>query len=523
MYRADVDTEPTSALGPFEALRRIARWLVAPPARDATPGHLWPRWIFLRLLGLWFFSAFYSLWFQARGLIGPSGLLPAAPYLASVGEQLAWKRLWYAPTVLWLGSSDRALLALCAFGMVASLLLLANLWPRVAVAACTLAFLSFIAALQDFASYQSDGMLLEAGLVSCFFAPTGLRPGLGAGSPPSRLSLFALQWLWFRIYFESGVVKILSRDVEWRRLTAMAHYYEYGPLPSWIGWYAQELLPHAFHAATAFATLALELVVVWALFLPRRFKIALCLVVTPFQIGIIVTSNYAFLNYLVLSLGLLLLDDRFLARLGLKTADIAPTAAPRLWLWTQGVVLGWQIYATTELMTFGALPFLPRWPADLLGPSRFANRYGLFAVMTRQRDEIEFQGSNDGVNWIPYRFRYKPQDPSEPPGVYAPYQPRFEWNLWFASLANWHRDPWVIHCQRRLLEGSPEVLQLFRSDPFEGRPPSEVRAFLWHYHFASPAEKQARGVYWTREEAGLYSPTLRRLPDGRIVRADADP
>src|SRR5208282_5257102 len=133
------------------------------------------------------------------------------------------------------------------FGMIASLLLLANLWPRVAVGACTLAFLSFISGLQDFASYQSDGMLLEAALISAFLAPSGRRPGLGARSPPSRLSLFALQWLWFRIYFESGVVKILSHDVEWRQLTAMDHYYEYGPLPSWLGWYAQQLLPHAFH------------------------------------------------------------------------------------------------------------------------------------------------------------------------------------------------------------------------------------------------------------------------------------
>jgi lipase maturation factor 1 len=518
-----VKTEAPPAFTPFQSLRRSARWLVVPPARGETAGHLWPRWIFLRLLGVWFFSAFYSLWFQAPGLIGPNGLLPAAPYLASVAEELGWKRFWYAPTVLWIGSGDHALLALCAFGMAASLLLVVNLAPRAAVAACTLAFLSFIMGLQAFASYQSDGMLLEAGLISCFFAPDGMRPRLGARSPPSRLSLFALRWLWFRIYFESGVVKILSHDVEWRHLTAMDHYYEYGPLPSWVGWYVQELLPHAFHAATAFATLAIELVLVWALFLPRRFKIALCLLVTPFQIGIIVTSNYAFLNYLVLSLGLLLLDDRFLATFGLRTPEIDPAASGRVWLWAQGLVLSWQLYATTVLMTFGALPFLPTWPVELLAPARLANRYGLFAFMTRQRDEIEFQGSLDGVTWTPYPFRYKPQDPTEAPGLYAPYQPRFEWNLWFASLANWHRDPWVVYCEQKLLEGSPEVLELFRSDPFAGHPPTEVRAFLWHYHFATPAERRAKGVYWTREEAGLYAPTLRRLPDGRIVRDQADP
>lgn len=69
--------------------------------------------------------------------------------------------------------------------------------------------------------------------------------------------------------------------------------------------------------------------------------------------------------------------------------------------------------------------------------SRIANQYGLFAVMTRGRYEIEFQGSNDGQNWLAYPFRYKPQALDRPPGIYAPYQPRFDWNLWFASLGDW--------------------------------------------------------------------------------------
>ncbi len=64
--------------------------------------------------------------------------------------------------------------------------------------------------------------------------------------PPSRASLFLLQWEWFRIYFESGLVKLLSGDTEWRHLTAMDEYYQNGPLPTWVGWYIQHL-PHWFH------------------------------------------------------------------------------------------------------------------------------------------------------------------------------------------------------------------------------------------------------------------------------------
>src|SRR5205823_12391026 len=123
-------------------------------------------------------------------------------------------------------------------------------------------------------------------------------------------------------------------------------------------------------------------------------------------------------------------------------------------------------------------------PERVLEPFRVANPYGLFATMTDARYEIEFQGSRDGgATWIPYQFRYKPQDPNERPGIYAPYQPRFEWNLWFASLAPAQASPWVVAAQARLLERSPAVLALFRRDPFHGRPPDQVRAVLWQYWF----------------------------------------
>jgi hypothetical protein len=46
-----------------------------------------PRWIFLRALAAIYFSAFYSLLFQIKGLIGPDGILPAQQYLAAVGRE----------------------------------------------------------------------------------------------------------------------------------------------------------------------------------------------------------------------------------------------------------------------------------------------------------------------------------------------------------------------------------------------------------------------------------------------------
>ena len=136
-------------------------------------------------------------------------------------------------------------------------------------------------------------MLLEAGFISLFFAPPGFLPGLGRAHPPTRASLFLLRWEWFRIYFESGVAKMASGDLSWRHFTAMDDYYQNGPLPTWIGWYVQHF-PHWFHASTVILTFAIELVIVWMVFLPRRFRIICFCIITPFELGIIFTANYAF-------------------------------------------------------------------------------------------------------------------------------------------------------------------------------------------------------------------------------------
>ena len=530
----------------------VMGWLFRPAESRS---RLVPRWVFLRLLGGIYFSAFFSLVFQIRGLIGPKGILPADRYLPAVAQSFGHWRFWYAPTLLWCSSGNAALDALCWVGMIASLLLLFNVWPRGSLALCFVCFLSFVSAAQDFSGYQSDGMLLEAGFVALFFAPPGLLPGLGRDYAASRASLFLLQWEWFRIYFESGVVKLLSGDLQWRHFTAMDEYYQNGPLPTWIGWYVQHL-PHSFHAATVYATLALELGLVWMMFLPRRWRIVCFFIVTPWQIGVILTANYTFLNYLVLALGVLLLDDEFLSdRLPAKwpvrflesTSKSAIHAAKEkeaavseralsesaffasttlrilgsIKLSVSALMLSWIFYATSAELVwiFGAVP-LPTSPVMALEPFRIANRYGLFAVMTRGRYEIEFQGSNDGENWIPYKFSYKPQALNAAPGIYAPYQPRFDWNLWFASLGSWRDYPIVANTEVQLLSNDKDVLALFADNPFEKLPPHKVRAVLWQYWFTSVEEKRKSGMWWRRQLLGSYAPTLETGADGKIKVAE---
>jgi hypothetical protein len=541
------------------------RWLF--DGRRGLVDRLIPRWIFLRALGAIYFSAFYSLLFQIKGLIGPIGILPAQQYLAAVARAFGEARYWYAPSLYWISSSGQMLMAVTWIGLIASVMAFLNLWPRLSFFVCFVSFLSFVAASSEFSSYQSDGMLLEAGFLALFVAPRRLMPGWGADQPVSRASLFLLQWEWFRIYFESGMVKLLSGDEQWRNMTAMDEYYQNGPLPTWIGWYAEHL-PHWFHVASAVGTLVMELGVVLMLFFPRRVRLVCFLIVTPWEIGVILTANYTFLNYLVLSLGFLLLDDgtlrRFIprrwrphavsavpgaelreeVRLSILAnegsaapddglASIPPTGKDPHPNWLRGIaghwrairlavaalLLAWIAYDTTAEMIgipFRSVP-LPNAPIAALEPFRVANQYGLFAVMTRGRYDIEFQGSNDGENWIPYRFRNKPQALNEPPRIYAPYQPRFDWNLWFASLGDWHQSEIVPLTEERLLGNDPDVLTLFKGNPFAQAPPKLVRAVLWQYWFTSIEEKRRTGNWWRSQFLGLYAPEIARAPDGKFV------
>jgi hypothetical protein len=542
----------------------VVRWLF--DSRSGPANRFLSRWIYLRALGAIYFSAFFSLVFQIRGLIGPQGILPASEYLKSIAGQAGYFRYWYVPSILWLSSGAHMLTGFCWVGMAAAVLLVFNIWPRGMLVVCFVCFLSFVSAAGDFSGYQSDGMLLEAGFLSLFLAPGGFRPGFGEPRPPVRAALYLLLWEWFRIYFESGVAKIMGGDPEWRNFTAMDDYYQNGPLPTWIGWYVQHL-PHWFHTGTAALTLALELVLIWAAFLPRSVRIVLFFFVTPWQIGIILTANYTFLNYLVLILAFLLLDDRFLAKLfpkgwkmpsveraivpairsgppagaplsilvtpssqskdqsSAKTADPHGDLRPKIRSWLSSlrvavvtVFLLLIFYATTAQMVWMIVPGtpLPTSPVAMLEPFRIANRYGLFAVMTRGRYEIEFQGSNDGQTWTAYLFRHKPQELDKAPRIYAPYQPRLDWNLWFASLGEWRDNPMVLRTERRLLSNDSDVLTLFAANPFPNRPPRQVRAVLWQYWFTSMAEKRAHGLWWRRELLGLYAPAIQLDPDGRV-------
>ena len=450
-------------------------------------------WIFLRALALIYFSAFASFGLQAAGLIGERGILPAGRYLDAVRTMFGVSGLWMMPTVFWIAHSDAVLKAGCAAGAVISIVLLFGYFERTALVLLYILYLSLCTVGQDFMSFQWDMLLLEAGFLAIF---------LGS----SKIVILLFRWLLFRLMFLSGAVKLMSHDLAWRHLTAMSYHYMTQPLPTPLAWYMYQL-PMGFQKASTFAVFVIELGVPFLIFAPRlwRYFGAACL--TGLQLLIFLTGNYTFFNLLAIALSLFLLDDSVLRWGG--------QSRPRRTFSSGTIVLAALILLLSALelseMFFGADSSLVR----LAAPFGIVNTYGLFAVMTTTRQEIVVEGSNDGENWLPYQFPFQPGDLNRAPRWVAPYQPRLDWQMWFAALSRGQVPPWFENLMVRLLQGSPPVLGLMKTNPFPAAPPKYVRALLFDYSFTTFPERHATGDWWRRKPLGLYFPQI-SLDDVRM-------
>ncbi|MDE3165574.1 MAG: lipase maturation factor family protein, partial [Acidobacteriota bacterium] len=215
---------------------------------------------------------------------------------------------------------------------------------------------------------------------------------------------------------------------------------------------------------------------------------------------ILLTGNYTFFNWLTISLCLWLViePDRSLPR---PLPHRAVSAALAGFIAFMSALL--------FLTLFGG-PLPPAGGAILhaVDPLRLVNSYGLFAVMTTTRPEIVVEGSRDGETWLPYEFPFKPGDPARMPPLVAPYQPRLDWQMWFAALGTYQENGWFVNFMVRLLQGDRAVLALLKTNPFGGTPPKYVRARLFEYHFTRFGEKG----WWRREEKGLYFPGVSLKP-----------
>jgi predicted DCC family thiol-disulfide oxidoreductase YuxK len=496
------------------------------------PAHLLTGKVFLSSLAIIYLIAFLSLWSQVEGLVGSKGILPAETFITAVAKQadsdgISVGRFWNVPTLCWISASDWFLNVQCAAGVFLAGMLLFGIAPAPSLFLLWLIYLSLTVVGREFLGFQWENLLLETGFLAIFLSPLQLWRHKKPDAPTSRIMIWLLRWLLFHLMLESGLVKLLSGDETWRNLTALAVHYETQPLPTWIGWWAHQM-PLWFHKITCAGMFFIELVVPFFFFAPRRLRFVAGILTASLQIVVLLTGNYTYFNLLTLALCIPLLDDFALRRVFAfirrrKAVTEATTISPSSSEYGTTFLTQRRIaFAVIALLIlcFTTIPFLLRlglpspirgWALSMyrsVSPLRSFNSYGLFAVMTTSRPEIIVEGSNDGVNWLAYEFKHKPGDLKRRPGFVAPHQPRLDWQMWFAALGNVQGNMWFVNFSGRLLQGSPEVLDLIEKNPFPGKPPRYVRALVYDYRFTTPTERKQSGHWWRRELKGVYLPPI---------------
>ena len=464
-------------------------------------------WIFMRLLGCIYLSAFISFGIQALGLVGSEGLLPLNNYLDYLSNQYGQNAWQYAPMIFWFYFSDAFLQFVCLFGVICALFIIFDFFTTVSLVLAYLLYLSLVYAGQTFMTFQWDLLLLEAGFLAIFL---GNR---------SNLMIWLYRWLVFRFVFLGGLVKILSGDPSWDSLTALNYHFETQPLPTLIAWYAHHL-PEWFLMTSTAATLIIELIIPFLIFTPRRFRILSAWTFIIFQTLIILTGNYNFFNLLPIIMCLFLMDDahvkRFLpqfliSRLSSRKIRMAGKLKQAfLILFTVLILLA----SSEQLVSMIKKNKQFEWSAlnRVMYPFHIVNSYGPFAVMTTVRREIVIEGTNDGQTWREYEFKYKPGDVARRPGFNIPHQPRLDWQMWFAALSTAERNPWFRNLLIRLLQGNQSVEDLLLVNPFPYAPPMGIRAQFYEYRFTTPEEKRESGNWWKRKLIGEYFQPIKLTP-----------
>jgi hypothetical protein len=493
----------------MSSLRRTLAWLdqVSRTLVDAgdAPNRV-TRFAFLRLLGLVYFAAFASAAYQVVPLLGEHGLLPAQRFVAARSLEFgsAWAAFQETPSLFFWHVSDGALLGASLLGALLSLAVLAGVENALVLLVLWALYLSIDHVGQRFWGYGWEMLLVEVGLSAVFLCPLRRFAPLSTAGVP-RIGVWLMRWILFRLILGAGLIK-LRGDPCWTELTCTAVHYETQPIPNPLSWLFHQAPPWIHRLEGAFVLVA-ELVAPLFFFGPRRLRLGAGVVQVLLQLGLIVSGNLSFLNYLTLSLCVWLFDDRALARLvpARLTRRLAEPDVPSSRL------------ARAAVLAFAALiAILSRHPVlNLLSDRQrmnesynalhLASSYGMFGGMGHERPELTIEGTDAerpdaSAVWREYQLPCKPGDVARAPCVVAPFQPRLDWQVWFAAMSEARAQPWLIHMIPKLLANDPALLRLFAHNPFPGTPPRFIRVVQWRYTFTRFGEPH----WWKRERLRVW-------------------
>ena len=468
----------------------------------AAPDYWLTRLVFQRALALIYLIAFLVTVHQFRPLLGERGLLPVPDFVRAVpfGRSPSLFHFRYSdPLLLAVAWSGVALAAVAALGLFEgpewpvplTMMIWALLWVL---------YLSIVNVGQTFYSFGWESLLLEAGFLAIFLGP--------ATTTPQFSLILLLRWLLFRVEFGAGMIKMRG-DRCWRDLTCLYYHHETQPMPNPLSWYFHRL-PKSLHRIEVLGNHFAQLVVPWFLFFPQPIASVAGLIIVLTQSWLVVSGNFAWLNFITMALAIASFDNPALGHL-FAIVPYQPLETPA---WYLAVVL-----AITALIL--ALSYRPA--RNLLSrrqlmnysfdPFHIVGTYGAFGSITKERYEVVIEGTEDAVltpqtKWHEYEFQGKPGDVRRRSPQVAPYHYRLDWLMWFAALSSPMYHEWFVPLLRKLLEADRAVLRLLARDPFAGRPPRFVRALFYLYRFTTPKERRETGAWWWRELVGDYVPPI---------------
>ena len=467
------------------------------------------RFIILRFLGFVYLFAFISLAAQVIPLLGHNGLLPADHFLDVVGTHFTSKPVafWNYPTLFWFHISDTMMVYLAWSGVILSLLLLFGFANVPLLFVLWFLYMSFVHVGQLWYSYGWEIQLLETGFLAMFLVPLWDPKPFPKFAPPVPV-IWLFRWLTFRIYLGSGLIKIRG-DQCWRDLTCLLYHYQTQPIPNPLSpWF--HFLPAWLNKLGALWNHLVELIAPWFVLGPRRARIVAGSLMTIFQFILILSGNLSFLNWLTIVPALACFDDTFLKRILPRwLTKKAEEAKQRIY--DKPHTTPWIAWILVLVIGFLSIPVI----LNLFSSSQYmntsfnrldlVNTYGAFGSVGKERYELIVEGTaesniTNATQWREYEFRAKPGNPNRQLPVIAPYQPRIDWQIWFAAMENPKQNPWLIHLIWKFLHNDRDALSLIANNPFPNQPPTYIRISFYHYEFAKPGSAPV----WNRTRVGTW-------------------
>lgn len=482
------------------------------------------RFIILRWLGCIYGIAFLAAALQLVPLIGSDGLLPIDRFFtvitAGFGSKVAG--FFAVPSLFWFDHSDLALQIVSWTGFALSCLVAAGYANSIVMIVLWILYMSIVHVGQVWYGYGWEIQLLETGFLAIFLCPLIDGRPFSKKTPPIVM-IWLFRWLIFRVMLGAALIK-LRGDPSWRDLTALYYHFETQPIPNPLS-RMFHFEPHWLAKIGVLFNFLAELIAPWFAFYPRIARITAGIIMVLFQFTIILSGNLSFLNWLTIIPALACFDDRFLAKLlPQRVVNVAAKAAAggedspsakRVAIVVAVVIALLSIRPVVNMISSNQIMNTSFNSLDLV------NTYGAFGSVGHERRTVVFQGTDalvpdEQAVWKDYLYLAQPVAVDRRPVQIAPYQPRLDWEIWFAAMGTPKQYPWTLKVIWKLLHNNPGTLSLFGNNPFPDKPPRYIRAMLYRYKFAEPGNPE--GLWWERQEMGLWLPPF-SADDDRLINS----